>query len=116
MITWLRRVRNEWRRKERQQKFYALFIQPSSLVFDIGANHGQYARFFLDLGAHVVAAEPQPSCWSDLEKIGDTSTKFILVKSALGAADGTAKLHIGNMDEVSSLSSEFREAYSRYPY
>ncbi len=116
MIAWLRKLRNAWGRKKRQQKFYASFIQPASLVFDIGANHGQYARFFLDLGAVVVAAEPQPSCWHDLEQLIDISTKFKVVKSAIGAIDGTASLHLGNLDEVSSLSSEFREAYSRYAY
>jgi FkbM family methyltransferase len=116
MMAWFRKIRNVWGRNKRRQKMYAQFIRPNALVFDVGANHGQYASFFLQLKANVIAIEPQPSCWSDLEKLVDQSTNLLLVKSGLGAEVGTGVLYLGNMDEVSSLSSEFREAYSRYAY
>ena len=35
--------------------FYRPFIAPGALVFDIGANVGEYAQAFLALGARVVA-------------------------------------------------------------
>lgn len=42
-----------------QINFYKQFIQPKDLVFDVGANVGSRVKLFLNIGAKVVAFEPQ---------------------------------------------------------
>ena len=48
--------------KRRLKRFYAQFIQPGDLCFDLGAHLGNRANAWLALGAKIVAVEPQPSC------------------------------------------------------
>jgi 16S rRNA A1518/A1519 N6-dimethyltransferase RsmA/KsgA/DIM1 with predicted DNA glycosylase/AP lyase activity len=57
-----------WRRKERRKMctFYRQFIKPNDLVFDVGANIGNYTAIFLALGARVLAIEPQAECMAQL--------------------------------------------------
>src|SRR4051794_3343627 len=45
-----------------EYRFFSQFVRRGDLVFDIGANVGERSRIFLDLGARVVAVEPNPSC------------------------------------------------------
>lgn len=42
--------------------FYSQFINAGDLVFDIGANVGDRTAVFLELGAEVIAVEPQTEC------------------------------------------------------
>jgi len=56
-----RGARTAQHRRELVQ-FYAQFIHPGDLCFDIGAHTGERARIFLELGARVVCVEPQRSC------------------------------------------------------
>ncbi|MDX1409268.1 MAG: hypothetical protein R3330_14075, partial [Saprospiraceae bacterium] len=56
MYYWKPRVRGRLRR------FYTGFVQEGMLCFDIGAHLGNRTRAFRDLGASVVAVEPQPLC------------------------------------------------------
>ena len=42
-------------------RFYARFIQPGDLCFDLGAHVGNRVRSWRTLGARVVAVEPQPA-------------------------------------------------------
>jgi FkbM family methyltransferase len=51
-----------------QLNFYSQFIKTDNLVFDIGANVGDKTDLFLQLGAKVVAVEPQESCWRILKR------------------------------------------------
>uniref|UniRef100_A0A6M3M8X5 Putative methyltransferase n=1 Tax=viral metagenome TaxID=1070528 RepID=A0A6M3M8X5_9ZZZZ len=47
-------------RQSSLRHFYRQFIQLGDLVFDIGANAGEMAAVFLELGAAVLAVESQP--------------------------------------------------------
>jgi FkbM family methyltransferase len=51
-------------RRRRARRFYRSFISPGDLVFDVGANLGNWTRLLLDVGARVVAVEPQPGVFS----------------------------------------------------
>src|SRR5437763_4611270 len=42
-------------------RFYAQFVQPGDMVFDVGAHVGDRVAAFRRLGARVVAVEPQPA-------------------------------------------------------
>ena len=74
-------------RYARMKAFYAQFIHPSDMAFDVGAHLGSRTRLFLALGARVVSFEPQPACRGLLENwFGDhegVQLEFI----ALGAVE-----------------------------
>ncbi len=53
----------------RMQRFYAQFIQPGDLCFDIGAHVGNRVLVWSRLGARIVAVEPQPACLALLRRL-----------------------------------------------
>src|SRR6266478_2164087 len=79
---------------ENRSRFYAQFIRPGCLVFDVGANLGNRSKIFLQLGAHVVAFEPQASCAVLLNQKFVKNQRFRLVRKALGPAEGSAVMFI----------------------
>jgi hypothetical protein len=48
--------------RPRRRTFYARFIAPGDLVFDVGTNVGNFSEAFVECGARVIAAEPNPAC------------------------------------------------------
>lgn len=48
--------------------FYSQFLGKGDICFDIGANIGDKCDLFLELGAKVIAVEPQESCWRVLNR------------------------------------------------
>jgi FkbM family methyltransferase len=91
-------------------RFYGGFIGAGDLCFDIGANLGQKTSLFLDLGAHVVAVEPQPSCLRVLRRSFGRRTDVEIVPAAVGAEEGSAELFV--CDETSTISSMSRRFVS----
>lgn len=76
-----RPVRNvyEFSKKGSLRALLSQFIQPGTLVFDIGAHTGYYAERFLDLGAFVLCVELQPYCIQKLkQRLRDVSDIKIL--------------------------------------
>jgi FkbM family methyltransferase len=98
--------------RRRLRRFYGLFVHPGALCFDIGAHLGNRSRAFLDLGARVIALEPQPACVAYLQKRWAGEQRFTLVSSAIGAHPGRAGLHINRLNPtISTLSPlEWRTA------
>ena len=47
-------------RQQRLRRFYAQFVSPGDIVFDLGAQAGNRTRAFAAIGCRVVALEPQP--------------------------------------------------------
>jgi FkbM family methyltransferase len=94
-----------WSRRGRQ--FYRQWIHDGDLCFDVGANMGERAKFFLDLGARVVAVEPQPACVAALREI--RSDRLAIEEVALGDAPGTATLRVAQASYVSSLAKGWIE-------
>jgi FkbM family methyltransferase len=88
-------------------EFYRQFIGSGSLVFDIGANIGTRSKIFWQLGAQVVAIEPQPECAAFLRKVFAGRQRFELIEVALGAIPGQGEMLISNANTVSSLSNEW---------
>ena len=74
-------------RRRKMKKFYSSFIHPDDLTFDAGAHLGNRTRIFLELGARVVAVEPQPACRGLLELWFGAHKKAHLCFAALGAAE-----------------------------
>ena len=77
----------------------------------MGANIGNRTQILLDLGAQVVAVEPQASCVRHLhETFGD---RIDIVEAALGAEAGEAQMLVASYHTLSSLSFDWVEAVQR---
>jgi FkbM family methyltransferase len=91
-----------------RKDFYQTFLDKNDLCFDIGANIGNRITPMLQLGALVVAVEPQETCYKFLEyKFGN---KIILVKKGLCEKECIRKFHIANANTISSFSEEWINA------
>jgi len=85
--------------------FYSQFIKKGDLCFDIGANVGDRTQIFLELGAKVVAVEPQESCCNILEK--RFGNKITLIKKGVGSKEEIKDFYISNHSQVSSFSKDW---------
>jgi len=91
----------------RRVAFYAQFVKPGDLVFDIGANIGERSRAFYELGTRVVAIEPQETCAAAITNHFRGRRRFSLVRCAVGDAPGFADMAISPTSTLSSLSKEW---------
>lgn len=92
-------------------KFYSMFINRGNCCFDIGANVGNRSRIFLELGAKVVAVEPQESCVAELHKI--KNRRLRIVQKVLGTSEGTTELLVSDAAVLSTLSLDWMDAVRR---
>jgi FkbM family methyltransferase len=102
----------EKERKSQRIIFYSQFINQNDLVFDIGANYGNRTSTFLDLGARVIALEPQEHCLKYLTKQFGKKIKIVpkVVSDSIGelelfipqskVSSGSASLSIDWIDSV----------------
>lgn len=94
----------------RLTRFYAGFVGPGDLAFDVGAHVGSRTRALLGTGARVVALEPQPACLSFLRRFV-RHERLTIDGKAVGAAPGTLELHISSRHPtVTTLSPGFISA------
>lgn len=86
-------------------EFYKAFIKPGDLVFDIGANMGNRSFVFLELGAIVVAVEPNQKLYENLKfRFGE---KVSILNIGLGEVISKMDFFIGSNHLVSSFSNEY---------
>jgi FkbM family methyltransferase len=88
--------------RRRLRRFYSRFVPPDALCFDVGAHLGSRSRAFLDLGARVIAVEPQPSCAAYLHRRWGGERRLTLIPKAVGAQTGVADLHINRRNPTIS--------------
>lgn len=101
-------------RVRRLRRFYAQFIQPGDLCFDIGAHVGNRVAAWTGLGARVVAVEPQPRLMDLLRRFYGRKPDVSFVQAAVGANTGTSTLrHDPRNPTVSTLSDDWIAAVSR---
>ncbi len=85
--------------------FYAQFIGPGDLCFDIGAHVGNRLWAWTRLGARCVGVEPQPHLAAYLRRRYGNHPDIVLVEEAVGREPGTATLHISRANPtVTTLS------------
>jgi FkbM family methyltransferase len=96
--------------KSAMMSFYRQFIHEGDICFDIGANVGNRSEIFLELGARVIAVEPQSSCVKMLEKRFRGIGNITIVPEALGEKTGAADLLVSEASTISSLSPEWVES------
>ncbi|HEX6842781.1 MAG TPA: FkbM family methyltransferase [Stellaceae bacterium] len=96
-------------KRRRARAFYAAFVRPGDLCFDIGAHLGDRTGHFLALRARVVALEPQPAPLAVLRRLYGRDPRVTIIAAAAGAAPGEAELAIDPANPtVASLSPEWR--------
>jgi len=93
---------------QKRQSFYKQFINPNDLVFDVGANIGNRTRPFLNIGARVVAIEPQKDCCEVLKR--KFGKKIEIVPMGLGEIEEIKDFFVASAKTLSSFSSEWIEA------
>jgi FkbM family methyltransferase len=94
--------------------FYGQFIKPGDLVFNIGANVGIRTPVFLELGAQVVAVEPQPQMCAMLrQRCGDRAT---VIEAAVGPKMGEAELWLCSQDQLATCCKAWADSLDdRWP-
>jgi FkbM family methyltransferase len=110
-VRWLRRSPSvaavDEDRPVRAAALYRHFVPPGGLVFDVGANVGDRTAVFVELGARVVAVEPQAQCAARLrERFGG---RVAVEEAAAGAQEGTAELLVASAHTISSLNADWVE-------
>jgi FkbM family methyltransferase len=87
------------------------FIPESGLVFDVGANIGNYSDLFLTMGARVVAFEPNPTLVRRLNKRFGHNRNITVEPVALGDGAYSTFMYSCESHGLSSLSDKHvREA------
>lgn len=98
------------------RRFYAAFLGPGDLAFDVGAHVGDRVRTWRSLGARVVAVEPQPACLRLLRRWYGADPDVVLLGCAVGAEEGEATLFLNRRNPtLSTLSRPWLERVSRTP-
>jgi len=77
------------------------------LCFDVGANIGKRTKVFLEIGARVVAVEPQPQCVIELKEKFGHGDRLVVVAKALGSEPGVGQLMISPADTLSTMSNDW---------
>lgn len=109
-----RRDRLESSQRERGVSFYRDFVGAGDLCFDIGANVGNRTVLFREIGARVVAVEPQGTCVKRLAERFGEDPDVAIVPSALGGHTGTAEIAICEEDPTISTMSERWQSEGRF--
>jgi FkbM family methyltransferase len=103
-------------RVRRLSRFYAQFVRPGDLCFDVGAHVGNRVAAWTRLGARVVAVEPHPYLMAWLHRRFGQSLSVSLVQAAVGAASGATVLHHDPRNPtISTLSGDWIAAVSHDP-
>ena len=96
------------RRRARRRQFYSNLLKPGDLVFDVGANLGNYTEAYCAVGAEVVAVEPDPRNVEVLRKRLRRDNVHI-EGCALSSREGTGELHIAKTrNDLSTISNHWQ--------
>jgi len=103
-------------RARRLRRFYSQFVRPGSLCFDVGAHAGNRVRCWRQLGARVLAIEPQADFVRILRWLYGRDGGVEIVPVAVGARPGTAELLVSERTPtVTTLSQAWVEGVQRDP-
>ena len=97
--------------KGRRKSFYSKFVGKDDLVFDVGANLGNRVAPLLEIGARVVAVEPQALCQKILKiKFGD---KIRIIPKGLGEKEEVKEFYISDASYLSSFSKTWIDSVKK---
>lgn len=93
-----------WRNAGRRA-FYAQFISPGALCFDLGAHVGDRVRTWRQLGARVIAVEPQPACLTILRRLYGDDPQVTVLPVGVAGAPGRLTLRVSSATPTLSTFS-----------
>lgn len=97
----------DYQRELRSEKsLYAPFVNDGQLVFDVGANVGRKSQAFLELGARVVAFEPQPDCAEEIRLRCGSPKRLRVHTCAISKEERTAQLDIHDRSGLAHITSK----------
>jgi FkbM family methyltransferase len=96
------------REAKAMRRFYGEFVQGGHIVFDIGANVGEYTEAFCDLGSRVVAVDPNPDCAEPLRKLAKIRDVRVEL-CAVGDRPGSAMMNTCQFSHFATLNDKFLE-------
>ena len=103
-------------RARRLRRFYSQFVTRETLCFDVGAHAGNRVRCWRQLGARVVAIEPQPDFVRLLTWLFGRDSGVEIVPLAVGREAGTAELYVSERTPtVTTLSRDWVTSVQRDP-
>ncbi len=103
-------------RARRLRRFYAQFVGPGDVCFDVGAHVGNRVRCWRRLGATVIAVEPQSAFVGVLKWLFGADQQVQIVAAALGRAPGGAQLLVSERTPtVTTLSAEWASSVGAEP-
>jgi FkbM family methyltransferase len=103
-------------RQRRLRRFYAQFLSPGALVFDIGAHAGNRTRAFAAMGCRIVAVEPQPDFARLLRLLFARSPMVEVIEAAVGSEPRHTPLYISERTPtVTTIAAPWQESRSREP-
>ncbi len=95
------------------RRFYARMVPKGGMAWDVGAHLGNRSRIWLNLGARVVAFEPQPVCAALLSNWFGACPDFVLKRCAVGSECGEVNLKLSTRHPtLASVSGEWIERMS----
>src|SRR2546425_4710063 len=100
--------------RRKMRRFYSDFVHRGDLVFDVGANIGLYSEVFTELGAEVVAVEPNPPCCENLHRLARRREVHVR-NCAAGDKPGRAILRVCADPGLSTLTGDWFDAAQRSP-
>lgn len=100
--------------RRRLRALYSQFVEPGDLVFDIGAAEGYHTAVFADLGARVVAVEPQPGFADRLRRRAAADPAITVVEAGAGAEPGSIPMSISLGDPEISTFDPAKWSSGRY--
>jgi len=92
--------------KEARTKLYAQFVNDGDLIFNVGASFGDRTEIFADLGAKVIALEPQPQMATILRDRFNGREEVTIIEAAAGAEMGTIDLMICGNNPIPLATAE----------
>jgi FkbM family methyltransferase len=99
---------------EAAQLLKILTVHEVNLVFDVGANTGQFGGYLRDAGyrGRIVSFEPILAAWNELlQKSKRDGLWEVAPRAAIGSADGEIEIHISG-NSVSSSVLNMLDAHS----
>jgi FkbM family methyltransferase len=98
-------------RRDAMRRLYSEFVSLGDLVFDIGAHVGDRTAAFRQLGARVIAVEPQPALARTLSLLYRRFPEVVVEPVAVGRRAGAISLQL-NVDNptVATASRAFIDA------
>lgn len=88
------------------------FVTKGFLVFDIGANIGNYTARFLKMGAKVIALEPQPYCKNYLKMRFLFNSNVTVVAKGVSDRSGPTELLLTDSHTIASVDKEWIDGVS----